>query len=241
MQEAPSHNEDEESEGGVDDEIDEDPPQVEDKIPLKPLEDKSPLENKVPVEDKRPLNEEPPRDDWAASVVESFLKWYQEGQSGSPTGSSLKTPSPRTQYFPVDGATPPVVAEPLHKRLLTADMKLTRQLERLGLDKEAIQGIKEQRDEQKQRKEEAKLQKAKDKAEKERNRKEKNATEESGVKDGEKRKREGPMTQALNAFLATKKAEGYTYHVILKLWKVSPERKAVMDNLSASEIKRRRY
>ena len=49
------------------------------------------------------------------------------------------------------------------------------------------------------------------------------------------------MKEALEKFLAQKKQEGLTHFQAMALWKTSPERKAIVDGMDASERKRRRY
>ena len=176
--------------------------------------------------------------DWAGEVVEEFLEWYRKGRAGAPSSASLKTPSPRAPYLPTNECeTPAPVAEPFKKRLLNADLKMTKQLERLGLGKEAIKEIKMKRDEEKTRKDAAKLAKDQERAEKLKAREQTDGTAAKKPRAA----RAGPMTGHLERFIAAKKAEGYAYHAALKLWTVSEERKKILEGLSESECKRRKY
>lgn len=51
----------------------------------------------------------------------------------------------------------------------------------------------------------------------------------------------GPMAAAKNTFMQNMKSEGYSYRECLELWKESEEREAIVQSMSESERKRRRY
>ena len=52
---------------------------------------------------------------------------------------------------------------------------------------------------------------------------------------------DGPMAAAKNTFMQSMKSEGYSYRECLELWKESEEREAIVQSMSESERKRRRY
>lgn len=51
----------------------------------------------------------------------------------------------------------------------------------------------------------------------------------------------GPMISAMKRFVDQRKAEGTSHHDAQRLWKNSEERRSIVEQMSESERKRRRY
>ena len=60
---------------------------------------------------------------------------------------------------------------------------------------------------------------------------------------GEKTKNaaNGPMTEAMKEFVQARRGEGVSYRDAMKQWRTSTERASIVNSLSPSEQKRRRY
>ena len=56
-----------------------------------------------------------------------------------------------------------------------------------------------------------------------------------------KRKRHGPMTDAMELFIAARKADGLNYMQAMGLWRDSDERAAIVNRMTPAERKKRRY
>lgn len=207
-------------------------------------------------------------------AVSKFLAGYAQSSPGGMAPSLLHSmektmkngPTPPKRPYQVPESTPAKIALPCSKRMLQADTRMTKELEKIGLSPDEIEMIRAKRDEakaeaarkkaekeeakkeraaQKERKEQEKkekeLKREQDKMEKQR-KKEKLAQERAEKKEGGKNERRvGPMTTAMDEFVKKVREGGTGYIQAMREWRQSSERAAILENMSDAEKKRRRY
>lgn len=178
---------------------------------------------------------------WVDSLVNNFLDWYKSGEAGTASSATFETPPMRPNYLAADDETTPApVAQPCKKRLLAADLRMTKQLEQMGMSKEEIRRLREENEAKRIEKDAEKARKAIEKAQK-KQQKQQEATDPAEPAKKKRAAPAGPMVEACNAFVKARKSEGVGYFDALKMWKESAERNEILSTLSAQEIKRRRY
>lgn len=215
---------------------------------MKTVSQSGPEEKEPTSGEWRPEKDAAEQNKWVDNLVDNFLAWYKTGgEEGRPSSSAFTTPpQDRPAFLDLDSVTPDPVAQPCKKRLLAADIRMTKQLEQYGMSKDEIRKVKEENEARKLAKEALKVQKANEKAERDRLKQAKKEQDqaEPGKEDASKKKRAapaGPLVEACKSFVEARKAEGVKYFQALKLWKESEERRQIVAGLSESEIKRRRY
>ena len=230
-------------------------------LAFQPLQVELPEENAQAPEQKEETD--PGRTDlepdWDA-MARDVLAWQKQAEAGEATSAApdaLKTPSPRP-YLPLPGSTPAKakVPEPMRKRILAADLKLIKELRKVGMSEDEIKKYQVEKENKRQIQEMEKVEKEKAKVEKQRLRDEKarekvrkqlekeEKTTKNGENKGEKTKKKesnGPMSVALKAFVDAQRQAGIGYIQAMRLWKQSDERAEILALLPESERKRRRY
>lgn len=143
--------------------------------------------------------------------------WKRDAVAGHATGAFSPVATPCRLLSRADPSlTPPPVPVPYRKTQLTAAKRLEKDLKNSGSKANAKAAKAEQA---------AKGKKAKK------------------AKEAKKAKKpcQGPMAEAMGAFVTAAKAAGYSHIQSLRLWKLSPERAQIVEGMSESERKRRRY
>lgn len=152
--------------------------------------------------------------------------WKRDAVAGHATGAFSPVATPCRLLSRADPSlTPPPVPVPYRKTQLTAAKRLEKDLKNSGSKANAKAAKAEQA---------AKGKKAK---------KAKEAKEAKKAKEAKPAKKpcQGPMAEAMGAFVTAAKAAGYSHIQSLRLWKLSPERAQIVEGMSESERKRRRY
>ena len=168
---------------------------------------------------------------------EEWGDWVSRAHLGEPTGSSPPVTPPcrlldLDSRFNVDVPTPDAaIPEPLKKTQVTAAKRLQKELAERAKSNKVSDFEAKKAAEIKSKKPKAK------KADKKSKPKGKNAKKTPDTKS----KYCGPLSVAFQEFMRQKKAEGNTHKDALGLWKISPERMAIVGKMSESERKRRRY
>ena len=168
------------------------------------------------------------------------------GEATSARADALKTPSDRP-YLPVPSSTPAKVPEPMRKKILAADLKMAKELRKAGMGEEEIREYQQQKENKRHaqametpEKERAKVEKQRLREEKARD-KERKQVDKEEKKAKEPKKSSGPMEAAMKVFADAQRAQGTKYIQAMRLWKQSDERAEILNNMTESERKRRRY
>ncbi len=156
--------------------------------------------------------------------------WNRDARDGRATSAfSPQVTTPRCKLlerYPDDSLTPPPVPFPYKKTQLAAAKRLEKDLKNCGGNAKQAEKKKAKTVEKKKAKTVSKKASKKE------------------AKEPPKKARKpsaGPMAEAMGSFVAAAKAEGYSHQESLRLWKLSPERDAIVQGMSESERKRRRY
>ena len=160
-----------------------------------------------------------------------LTEWERDAHDGAPTSAHAPcyaTPCRLVDRFPADLDTPPPIPNPLKKTQLAAAKRLEKELKAAGANK-GPHGNKSR------------------KTKKEKKTKTKAATKDKKEKKQKQEKKprkpnQGPLAEVMKEYIKSRReAEGLSYQDALKAWGTSSERAAIVDNMSYSEQKRRRY
>lgn len=164
-------------------------------------------------------------------------KWETDAFHGNATSAHAPqpadvTPCRLTEHFP-DLDTPPPIPNPLKKSQLAAAKRLEKELKMAKAEKkEGVEGTEKAKGKKAERDNKKPGKGKKDK-------KSKKQKHETGKKT--KNAANGPMTEAMKEFVQARRGEGVSYRDAMKQWRTSTERASIVDSLSPSEQKRRRY
>ena len=172
-------------------------------------------------------------------------EWIKTGRTGRPSSSrapsqTRKTPD-RAPLFVVPENSPEKVVHPMRKVQLTAEKRMQQQLkvQANGSAKgKAKEPAPKDKTPKKQSKAEAKA-KAKAKAPKEQSKAEAKAKAKTTAKT--RKKHDGPMKEAMDAFFAAQKEAGVPWKDARQAWLKSDERSEIIATMGEAERKRRRF
>ena len=170
------------------------------------------------------------KDHALASKISDWQQTAYDGAATSAFAPQLETPSPRLVANLEEVDTPPKIPRPMRKAQLACSKRVEKALKAAktkGETNEKPQG--KPKGNNSKEKEKAKKIKEKEKAKKIKDKKE------------DKKETNGPMKVAMAEYVAKCRAEGMTYAQAMAGWKLSSERKAIVDTMSPSEQKRRKY
>eukprot|EP00438_Fugacium_kawagutii_P030842 Skav210403 [mRNA] locus=scaffold1416:237299:237802:- [translate_table: standard] len=166
----------------------------------------------------------------------------------------LSTPPPNLrESFIQDLPTPPCVPHPMKKAQLAAAKRLEKEMK----EKEKNEKKKKTETEPERKKPRSKTTDQpdtdtvpeteskikKDKNTKNTDGKKTKTTKKKAMTDGNQKRapNNGPLTEAMRSYIQDMRDDGVDYQLALKMWKSSAKRAEIVNKLSPSEQKRRRY
>ena len=162
-------------------------------------------------------------------LAREIMDWEKDAYHGAPTSAhapAFATPCRLVDRFPALDTTPPPIPNPLKKSQLAA-------AKRLEKDMKMADAANKKRDEKK-----AKKQKKQDKKDK---KAANNGKKNQGKEKKNRKPNEGPLTGAMKEYIQRRRAGGLSYREAMKEWGESSERAEIVNKMSYSEQKRRRY
>lgn len=185
-------------------------------------------------------------------LAHQISAWEQVAHEGGPTSAHapmLSSPPPSLRHALIpDLPTPPCPPNPMKKHQLTAAKRLEKELKEKS--KKDQKKIETQPECDPASKEEStnKEDDLPDHVPEIRPKEKKNSKKADGKKKttkketNQKRKpNNGPVWEAMQSYIQAMRADGVSYQGALRMWKSSAARAAIVNKMSASEQKRRRY
>eukprot|EP00435_Cladocopium_sp_Y103_P017245 s4632_g4.t1 len=165
-------------------------------------------------------------------LARELMDWERDAYDGAPTSAYAPafapqpdtTPCRLVDKFPDMEMTPPPIPNPMKKSQLAAAKRLEKEMKMADAANKKREGKKPEKKEKTKKKDKKAASKKKQETEKK-----------------PRKPNEGPLAGAMKEYITRRRAEGLSYMEAMKEWGKSKERAEIVDSMSYSEQKRRRY